>query len=94
MDNFANGLRTPVQVIHYCAQKLTARINNVLNTTEIENNTYYIRKEFFNLMDLLDQLSSYHCHNNFYKHKINYQISYHGYKIHNNLPMVRLTKMK
>jgi len=89
-----NSYKDILKVIHYCAQKLTARINNVLNTTEIENNTYYIRKEFFNLLDLLDQLSSYHCHNNFYKHKVNYQISYHGDKIHNNLPMVYADKNK
>ena len=69
-----NRYKDILKVIHYCAQKLTARINNVLNTTEIENNTYYIRKEFFNLLNLLDPLSSYHCHNNFYKHKVNYQI--------------------
>lgn len=84
-DGDLNNCKEILKVIHHCAQKLTARINNVLNTTEIENNTYYIIKELFNLLDLLDQLSSYHCRNNFYKYKVNYQISYQGDKTHNNL---------
>ena len=85
-----------LKVIHYCAQKLTLRINNVLNSTEIENNTHYIRKEFFNLLDLIDQSSSYHCNNNFYEHRVHYQINYHGDKKHNNnfLPIVYADKNK
>lgn len=89
-----NNHKDIIKVIHHCAQKLTIRINNVLNITEIENNTYGIRKEFFNLLDLIDQLSSYHCNNVFSDHKVNYQINYDGDITDNNQVIVYADKNK
>jgi signal transduction histidine kinase len=45
-----------LNIINSCAQKLTTHVNNMIDITELEKDTFYLNKETFDLLKLLKEI--------------------------------------
>lgn len=64
-----------VNVIHVYAQKLAKHVNNMIDITEIENHTFELRKELFDIGKLVVEIVDQYRKNNFGINKVRFVLS-------------------
>jgi signal transduction histidine kinase len=64
-----------LNIINSCAQKLTRHVNNMIDITELEKDTFYLNKETFDLLKLLKEIINRLGKNSFYINNKNFDLS-------------------
>ena len=64
-----------LNIINSCAQKLTTHVNNMIDITELEKDTFHLNKETFDLLQLLKEIINRFSKNSFYINNKNFNLS-------------------
>jgi two-component system, OmpR family, sensor histidine kinase VicK len=64
-----------LNIINSCAQKLTTHVNNMIDITELEKDTFHLNKETFDLLKLLKEIINRFSKNSFCIKNKNFDLS-------------------
>ena len=64
-----------LNIINSCAQKLASHVNNMIDITELDKDTFHLNKETFDLLKLIKEIINKFSKNSFYISNKNFNLS-------------------